>query len=185
MLNFHRKQAIFLYRWKNTKILPQIFFQVKNVIFFGDFGQKTWIAGPIIFKLSTKWNQVLLKKNLENENFMRTAVHCENWYFKKTNIFHYFPSKNLKYSQIFLSETIHAQENGSRGPHFAKSLNSNFLKGLTYSALVPMLLCYIWHIKKFLHTMVVKSEHVCKYFRHLHSMVLMTEHLRKKVQAEH
>ena len=54
---------------------------------------------------------------------------------KKTNIFHYFPSKNLKYSQIFLSETIHAQENGSRGPHFAKSLNSNFLKGLTYSAL--------------------------------------------------
>jgi len=54
---------------------------------------------------------------------------------KKTNIFHYFPSKNLKYSQIFLSETIHAQENGSRGPHFAKSLNSNFLKGLTYSAM--------------------------------------------------
>ena len=52
------------------------------------------------------------------------------------NIFHYFPSENLKYSQIFLSETIHAQENGSRGPHFAKSLNSNFLKGLTYSALI-------------------------------------------------
>ena len=126
----------FLKRWKTTNILPQIFFQVKNVIFFVDFGQKTGIAGPIIFKLSTKWNQVLLKKNLENENFMRTAVHCENWYFKKTNIFHYFPSKNLKYSQIFLSETIHAQENGSRGPHFAKSLNSNFLKGLTYSALV-------------------------------------------------
>ena len=39
----------------------------------------------------------------------------------------------LKY---FLSETIHAQENGSRGPHFAKSLNSNFLKDLTYSAMV-------------------------------------------------
>ena len=57
---------------------------------------------------------------------------------KKTNIFHYFPSKNLKYSQIFLSETIHAQENGSRGPHFAKSLNSNFLKGLTYSVLVEL-----------------------------------------------
>ena len=56
-------------------------------------------------------------------------------FLKKTNIFHYFPSKNLKYSQIFLSETIHAQENGSRGPHFAKSLNSNFLKGLTYSAM--------------------------------------------------
>ena len=36
----------------------------------------------------------------------------------------------LKY---FLSETIH---NGSRGTHFAKFLISNFLKGLTYSALV-------------------------------------------------
>ena len=87
-----------------------------------------------MLKLSTKVNQVFWEKNLENENFMTAAIHRENWYFKKTNIFHYFPSKNLKYSQIFLSETIHAQENGSRGPHFAKSLNSNFLKGLTYSA---------------------------------------------------
>ena len=113
-------------------------FSSEKCDFFGDFGQKTGRAGLIIFKLSTKRNQVLLKKNLENENFMRTAVHCENWYFKKTNIFHYFPSKNLKYSQIFLSETIHAQENGSRGPHFAKSLNSNFLKGLTYSALLQL-----------------------------------------------
>ena len=41
-------------------------------------------------------------------------------------------SNVLKY---FLSETIHAQENGSWGTHFAKSLNSNFLKGLTHSAL--------------------------------------------------
>ena len=88
-----------------------------------------------MLKLSTKMNQVFWEKNLENENFITAAIHRENWYFKKTNIFHYFPSKNLKYSQIFLSETIHAQENGSRGPHFAKSLNSNFLKGLTYSAM--------------------------------------------------
>ena len=36
----------------------------------------------------------------------------------------------LKY---FLSETIDAQENGSRGTHFAKFLISNFLQGLTYS----------------------------------------------------
>jgi len=67
-----------LYRWKNNKILPQIFFQVKNVICFCDFGQKTGIAGPIIFKLSSKRNQVLLEKNLENENFIPAAVHCEN-----------------------------------------------------------------------------------------------------------
>ena len=53
-------------------------FQVKIFIFFGDFGQKTGIAGPIFFKLSTNRNQVLLKKNLENENFIPAAVHCEN-----------------------------------------------------------------------------------------------------------
>ena len=111
------------------------YFWSQKCDFFGDFGQKTRTAGLIMLKLSTKMNQVFWEKNLENENFMVAAIHCENWYFKKTNIFHYFPSKNLKYSQIFLSETIHAQENGSRGPHFAKSLNSNFFKGLTYSAM--------------------------------------------------
>ena len=38
----------------------------------------------------------------------------------------------LKY---FLSETIQAQENGSRGTYFAKTLISNFLKSVTYGAL--------------------------------------------------
>ena len=37
----------------------------------------------------------------------------------------------LKY---LLSETINAPENGSSVTHFAKFLISNFLKGLTYSA---------------------------------------------------
>ena len=46
-----------------------------------------------------------------------------------------FPARISNILKYFLSETIHAQENGSRGPHFAKSLNSNFLKGLTYSAM--------------------------------------------------
>ena len=116
--------------------------------FFGDFGQKTRTAGLIMLKLSTKMNQVFWEKNLENENFITAAIHRENWYFKKTNIFHYFPSKNLKYSQIFLSETIHAQENGSRGPHFAKSLNSNFLKGLTYSAMMAILVVFFSEKKR-------------------------------------
>ena len=111
-----------------------------------------------MLKLSTKMNQVFWEKNLENENFITAAIHRENWYFKKTNIFHYFPSKNLKYSQIFLSETIHGQENGSRGPHFAKSLNSNFLKGLTYSALLSFLSsCSIIVISSFiLHDFLAK-----------------------------
>ena len=53
----------FWYRWKNTNVLPQIFFEVKNVIFFNDFGQKTRFAGLIMLKLSTKMNQVFSGKN--------------------------------------------------------------------------------------------------------------------------
>ena len=44
-------------------------------------------------------------------------------------------SNKIKY---FISETIHAKENGSRGTHLAKFLISNFLKSLTYSALVAI-----------------------------------------------
>ena len=47
-----------------------------------------------------------------------------------------FPARISNILKYFLSETIHAQENGSRGTHFAKFLISNFLKGLAYSALV-------------------------------------------------
>ena len=35
--------------------------------------------------------------------------------------------KNTNILKQFLSEIIHAQENGSRSTHFAKSLISNFL----------------------------------------------------------
>ena len=48
-----------------------------------------------------------------------------------------FPARISNILKYFLSETIHAQENGSRGTHFAKSLISNFLKGLSYSAMKP------------------------------------------------
>ena len=40
--------------------------------------------------------------------------------------------------RYFLSETIQAQESGSRGTHFAKFLISNFHKGLTYSAVLHL-----------------------------------------------
>ena len=45
------------------------------------------------------------------------------------------PTNGRPVLKYLLSETIHAKENGSRGCHFAKFLISNFLKGLTYSAL--------------------------------------------------
>ena len=98
--------------------------------FFGDFGQKTGIAGPIIFKLSTKRNQVLLKKNLENENFMAAALHAQIGLRRSDQ------SQSSPVLKYFLSETIHAQENVSRGTHFGKFLISNFLKGLTYNAVL-------------------------------------------------
>ena len=50
-----------------------------------------------------------------------------------SSIFQARISNILKY---LLSETSQAQENGSGGTNFAKFLISNFLKSLTYSALV-------------------------------------------------
>ena len=62
------------YQYFATNIL-----KVKNVICFGDFGQKSGSDGWIIMKLSTKRNQVFLKeKNIENVNFIAAALHCEN-----------------------------------------------------------------------------------------------------------
>ena len=74
------------------------FLKSKMWFFFGDFGQKTRTAGLIMLKLSTKVNQVFWGKNLENENFMAAAIHCENWYFKKNK---YFPLFSQQESQIF------------------------------------------------------------------------------------
>ena len=52
---FEQKLVILFWKGKkNTNILPQIFFQVKNVKKFGILGQKTGRAGPIILKLSMK-----------------------------------------------------------------------------------------------------------------------------------
>ena len=69
-------------RWNIINILLQIFFHMKDMIFFGVFGRKTGRAGPIILKLSTKRNQVFLKKKLENKNFMAAALHAQIWFLE-------------------------------------------------------------------------------------------------------
>ena len=118
--------------------MPQIFFEVKNVSFFGDFGQKTRTAGLIMLKLSTKVNQVFWGKNLENENFMAAALHAQIGFRRSDQSQSSTlgqPTNGSPVLKYFLSETIHTQENGSRGTHFAKFFISNFPKGLTYSAL--------------------------------------------------
>ena len=112
---------------------------MKNVISFGVFGQKTGRAGQIILKLSTMRNQVFERKNLENENFMAVALHAQIGFRRSDQSQSSTPGQTTNGSPVlryFLSETIQAEENGSRGTHFAKFLISNFLKGLTYSALV-------------------------------------------------
>ena len=111
---------------------------MKNVIFFGVFGQKTGRAGQIILKLSTMRNQVFERKNLENENFMAVALHAQIGFRRSDQSQCSSPGQTNNGGPVlryFLSETIQAQENGSRGTHFAKFLISNFPKGLPYSAL--------------------------------------------------
>ena len=106
--------------------------------FFGVFRQKTGRAGQIILKLSTMRNQVFERKNLENENFMAAALHAQIGFRRSDQSQSSTPGQTINGGPVlryFLSETIQAQENGSRGTHFAKFLISNFPKGLTYSAL--------------------------------------------------
>ena len=91
--------------------------------FFGVFGQKTGRAGQIILKLSTKRNWVFYKKNLENENFIAAALHAQIGFRRSDQSQISTPSQTTNGSLVlrcFLSETIQAQENGSRGTHFAK-----------------------------------------------------------------
>ena len=109
--------------------------------FFCVSGQKTGTAGPIIMKLSTKRNDVFQNKNLENENLLAAAIHAQTG-FQPIQPFNQSESRTLGKPTIggpvlkyFLSETIHAQENGSRGTHFVKFLISNFPKSLIYSAM--------------------------------------------------
>ena len=89
-----------------------------------------------------------------NSDFWRVQCHLL-WMLLWKKIFStIFQARIWKILIFFLSETIHAQENGSRGTHFAKFLISNFLKSLTYSALVAIESSYL--------TSVCVSMCVCK-----------------------
>merc|ERR1712004_358626 len=82
-------------------------------------------------------NSGVFNKNPRKRKFYYGCPSSRILVFKKTNIFTIFPAKISNILKYFLSETIHAQENGSRGTYFAKFLIFNFLDGLTYSAMVP------------------------------------------------
>ena len=81
------------------------------------------------------------RKNLENKIFMVAAVDAQLligfWRSDQSqSTTPGQPTNGAPVFEYFLSETIHAQENGSRGTHFAKFLISNLLKGLTYGAVI-------------------------------------------------
>ena len=135
----------FLKRRNPTNTLLQIFFHMKNMSFFGVFGQITVRANQIISKLSTEKNQVLQKKILGNKNFIAAALHAQIWFQRSDQSQSSTPGQPPNGSPVlkyFLSETIHTQENGSRGTISCQILNFQFplLKGLKYSALMDELL---------------------------------------------
>ena len=101
MLIFKLKQVIFLYRCRNTNILSQIFFKWKNVIFwwFWPKNWKGWSDNVEIFH--KKRSGVFERKKPKVRKFYHSSPSLWKLIFQKTNIFHYFISKNLKYSQIF------------------------------------------------------------------------------------
>ena len=109
--------------------------------FFGWFWPKNWNGWSDNLQTFHKEKSGVVEKKPRKRKFYPGSNSSWKLIFKKNK---YFPLFSQQKSQIFLSETIHAQENGSRGPHFAKSLNSNFLKGLTYSAMVRSGLRKIW-----------------------------------------
>ena len=100
----------------------------------------------------------------------------------------YFPlfsSTNLKY---FLSEIIHTQENRSRGTHSAKSLISNFIKGLAYSKMmscvdckiVPQLSIRFW-IPKLWHLVskILKLKHLVSEISKGWGLIASLEHMAR------
>ena len=100
--------------------------------------------------------------------FFRPSLKYFNWYFMhcstrpptKCNVTYYGYNYSMWYQMVhlisyhiferkwnwptivlkyFVSEKIIWTKNGGGGTHFARSLNSKFLKGLTHSALITLL----------------------------------------------
>ena len=103
MFLFQQKRMIPFWKSKKVPIFcHKYFFQWKMWYFFSVFDRNTGRAGPIILKLCTKRNQGFLIE-ARKQKFHGDSPSSWIGAFKKnkTNIFPYFPSKNLKYSQIF------------------------------------------------------------------------------------
>ena len=97
--------------------------------FFRRFWPKNWKGWPDDFETFHKEKSGNLEKTLENKNSIAAALHAQIGFQRSDQSQSSTPGQPtnggpvLKY---FLSETIHAQENGSRGTYFAKFWISNF-----------------------------------------------------------
>ena len=93
---------------------------------------KNWKGWPDYFETFHKEiSGVLEEKKLENENFIQAALPALIGFQRSDQSQSSTlgqPTNGGPVLKYFLSETIHAQENGSRGTHFAEVLISNFLK---------------------------------------------------------
>ena len=101
--------AQFWYKFKNStsgwsktaRALFQIYFYTELVKYLYTFLQKTWRAGRISLKFGVVSNQVVLRKTLENENFIRPALLCANIY----QIF-FSHLDTRKYLLLFFQESV-------------------------------------------------------------------------------
>ena len=149
MLSFKLNQVVPFWKGEQLPIFCHKYFFTWKMWFFWRFWPKNWNGWPDNFETFHKEKSGALEKSLENQNFITAALHAQIGFWRSdqsqsstrgqpTN-----SGLGLKY---FLSETIHAHENGSRGTHFAKFLISNFLKGFTYSALLIVCFQKYWDL---------------------------------------
>ena len=86
---------------KTARALFQIYFYTELVKYLYTYLQKTWRADRISLKFGVVSNQVVLRKTLENENFIRPALLCANIY----QIF-FSHLDTRKYLVLFFQESV-------------------------------------------------------------------------------
>ena len=164
MLSFKQKQVIHFRKGEKLPIFCYNYFFKWNMWFVLCLWPKNWKGWSDNIETFHKRKSGVLEKNPRKRKSYHGSPSCSNW--ASCNLTNHIAA--LRVSQpmaawvlkYFLSETIDAQENGSRGTHFAKFLISDFLRGLTYSAVYhderwslpgefrfPTWLCIVWKLQ--------------------------------------
>ena len=137
---FNEKKVICCVDGKIQIFCHKYLFQMKSVISLLILAKKRKGWSDNVETIHKEKSGVFEEKNLENENFIAAALHAQIGFQRsdqsQSSILGQ-PTNGGPVLNYFLSETIHAQENGSIGTYFAKFLIFNFLDSLTYSAMVP------------------------------------------------